>query len=166
MAAFTSGNISPSAVEAVGNAYDETQIQDQVERMFSSLLRAGLGGSVNHVTEFAFWKLEVPDIAGMKRDCRVGYKVWALLSECVRISREENGLSAKPEEAVHMTKALNEPAAEEAGSAGDEDALPAHFIPYVRCIRSYFFEVVSELIHAAGTRRLCNGVLSPVIGDR
>ena len=36
MAAFTSGNISPSAVEAVGNAYDETQIQDQVERMFSS----------------------------------------------------------------------------------------------------------------------------------
>jgi raffinose/stachyose/melibiose transport system substrate-binding protein len=36
MAAFTSGNMSPSAVEAVGNAYDETQIQNQVERMFSS----------------------------------------------------------------------------------------------------------------------------------
>lgn len=35
VAAFKAGDTSPSAVEALGNAYDETQIQDQVERVFS-----------------------------------------------------------------------------------------------------------------------------------
>ena len=53
----------------------------------------------------------------------------ALLGECLGASRENRGMGIEAELAIDVEKALDEPAAEETGTPGDENALPTHFFP-------------------------------------
>ncbi len=84
---------------------------------------------MNHVPEFAVGKRETAHIAGMERYRRIGSQMRTLLGKSVGISREDRQFSSKAEVLIDVTKALNQPATEEACSAGKEEALPAHLLP-------------------------------------
>ena len=76
-------------------------------------------------------------------------QVWRPGPECIRIAGEHDRLRTQPEPVLCPHQALQQPAAEEAGPAGDEYTFAAQLVPQVA-------GVVQHMIQVAGERVLCH----------
>ncbi len=84
---------------------------------------------MNQIVEFSFGKGEVAHVTLEQRESGMVDEMRALPGECFGASRENRGMGIEAELPIDVKKALDEPAAEETGTPGDENALPTHFFP-------------------------------------
>ena len=123
------GAAMPGEVEGAARAIDDC-IEHQ-EGLFGDQSGAGLGGSVDDEREISVGKREIAHVALMERQRRRVGQVRVLFNERLRIAREDDRLRVEIEPLVRPKKAFQQPHAEKACAAGDENALAAHIIPCV-----------------------------------
>jgi len=85
------------------------------------LLATGVGGGVEYVGVGLGGEGEGADVVFEERDCGVVCDVWGLEADARCAAREDGGADVEVELAVRVEEGLEEPMAEGAGAAGDED---------------------------------------------
>ena len=98
-------------------------------RVFGELDCAGFGGGVDDEREVAGGELEVADIPGEESDGGIGGEMRTFAGEGAGRTGEDGGVGVEIESAVDVGEGFDQPAAEEAGAAGDEEVLVAHLVP-------------------------------------
>ncbi len=79
--------------------------------------------------EIAWGEIVGADVAFEEGQGGIGCDVWALQSEGCGVAREDRCLCVEIELAIDVGEAFEEPAAEEAGAASDEEALVSYLFP-------------------------------------
>jgi hypothetical protein len=88
-----------------------------------------VGSSMDDVAELAWRESEASYVTGVKLNSGVRSKVRTLRRECRGVTGEHNHAGAEAESLIDVAKTLHEPAAKKAGSAGQQYAMAAHFLP-------------------------------------
>src|SRR5215831_15986234 len=112
-----------------------------------SLLRTGLGRRVDHVLIFSFGKSKAANVTVKECNRGIGRQVWAFFRECLRVACQDCCVSIQPVKTIDVAEALNQPAAEKASTASDEQALAPDFIPKALSIGDDEFKVDSQPVH-------------------
>jgi len=81
------------------------------------------------VLEFSLRKNNASHVTAMKRDRRIRSEVGTLCHECRWVAGEHNQSGAEAESLIDVAETLNQPAAEKAGSARQQNAMAAYFPP-------------------------------------
>jgi hypothetical protein len=101
------------------------------------------------IRELALGKCECPHVAGEQLDAGVCRQVGRFASERFRASREHHGGDPEVQSVVRGEQTLDEPTAEEPGSACNKDSVPAHFFPEPQRVVENMIEIQrSNWFHA------------------
>ena len=106
---------------------------EQKSRLFGGP-RAGIGSGMDHKLQVAVREGKAANIAMQQLYGRVVGEMWLPFSEALWRAREHHHRRAQRERAIRIKKALQQPAAKESRTAGEEDTPAPQLLPHRRSL--------------------------------
>jgi hypothetical protein len=133
--------------------------REHLEGMLGGLFGAGFGGGVDDVGKVAVVEGKTADVAGNEGQGFVGCQVRAFPREGSGVTSENCRVRIEAKVPVDVGKTFEQPTAEEASAACNEDALVSHFVPE----RPRLAEDVVEI--GGGQRLQCHRIGLTILAD-
>lgn len=133
--------------------------REHFEGMLGGLFAAGFGGGMDDVGKFAVGEGETADVAGNDGQGFVGCQVRALPREGSGVASENRCVCIEAKLPVDVGKTFEQPTAEEASAACNEDALVSYLVPER-------FRLAEDVLEIGGGQRLqCHRIGLTIFAD-